>query len=63
MTTRPGDPDVEILADHSVLLAIPAFGPALIIVAVIVFIAVRDRRAERHDDTHSDNSTDTDKEN
>ncbi|MEU0538239.1 hypothetical protein [Nocardia sp. NPDC005978] len=47
-----GSGDIAILADHSILLAIPAFAPALLIVAVIVFIAVRDRRAGP-DDEHN----------
>ncbi|HLS76985.1 MAG TPA: hypothetical protein VK083_09375 [Nocardia sp.] len=41
-----GTARVEILADHSVLLAIPAFLPAIALVAIIVVIAVRDRRSE-----------------
>jgi hypothetical protein len=32
------------LADHSLLLAIPAFFPAVVVVGVVVFIARRDRR-------------------
>ncbi|MFQ6326697.1 hypothetical protein ACLMAL_11215 [Nocardia sp. CWNU-33] len=40
---------MEILADHTVLLAIPAFVPALALVGVIVVIAVRDRRSEARD--------------
>ncbi|WP_067656269.1 hypothetical protein [Nocardia harenae] len=36
---------VDVLADHSILLAIPAFLPAFALVGVVVFIAVRDRRA------------------
>ncbi|MGX1812021.1 hypothetical protein ACWIGI_40415 [Nocardia sp. NPDC055321] len=48
-----GSGDVAILADHSILLAIPAFAPALLIVAVIVFIAVRDRRGGPDDETHT----------
>jgi hypothetical protein len=39
-----GEQHVEILADHSVLLAIPAFVPALAVVGVVVYIAMRDRR-------------------
>ncbi|WP_435592409.1 hypothetical protein [Nocardia sp. bgisy118] len=46
--TTPGD-GVDLLADHSVLLAIPAFLPALAVVGIIVLIAVRDRRAERRE--------------
>ncbi|MEU2033783.1 hypothetical protein [Nocardia amamiensis] len=37
---------VDVLADHPILLAIPAFLPALLVVAVVVFVALRDRRAE-----------------
>jgi hypothetical protein len=36
--------NVEILADHSALLAIPAFAPALLVVAVVIWVARRDRR-------------------
>lgn len=40
------DPAGEVLlAHHALLLAIPAFVPALIIVGVVLAIAVRDRRA------------------
>ncbi|WP_040785864.1 hypothetical protein [Nocardia pneumoniae] len=37
---------VDVLADHSILLAIPAFVPALLVVAVVVFVALRGRRGE-----------------
>ncbi|CCF63240.1 hypothetical protein [Nocardia cyriacigeorgica] len=40
---------VDVLADHSVLLAVPAFAPAFVVVGIIVFIAVRDRRAEKRE--------------
>ena len=40
------DPNVVYLADHSVLLAIPAFVPAFLVVGLIVYLAVRDRKAE-----------------
>ncbi|PHV66535.1 hypothetical protein [Williamsia muralis] len=46
-----GDNNVQYLAGHSLLLAAPAFFPALILVIVIVVIAVRDRR--RGDDDGS----------
>lgn len=50
-------PDVVILADHSALLAIPAFAPAILVVAVVIWVARRDRRlaAEEEDEdaTHS----------
>jgi hypothetical protein len=38
-------------ADHTLLLALPAFAPALVVVGVVVYIAMRDRRGEpRNDD-------------
>ncbi|MBF6416163.1 hypothetical protein [Nocardia cyriacigeorgica] len=40
---------VDVLADHPVLLAVPAFAPAFVVVGIIVFIAVRDRRAEKRE--------------
>lgn len=51
-------PTVELLADHSVLLAIPAFLPAVAVVGVIVYIAMRDRRGG--DEAHSEDSGPTD---
>jgi hypothetical protein len=48
-------PDVVVLADHSVLLAIPAFAPAVVVVGVVVYIAMRDRR-RKSDAPHSENS-------
>ncbi|MEU2041849.1 hypothetical protein [Nocardia niwae] len=47
MTRTPDG--VDVLADHSILLAIPAFLPALVLVAIVVVIALRDRRAEERD--------------
>jgi hypothetical protein len=50
--------DVEILADHTLLLAIPAFAPAIIVVGVVVWVAMRDRRNEADsgdDGAHSEN--------
>lgn len=41
--------NVDILADHSLLLAIPAFLPAVALVGLVLFIAMRDRRAERRE--------------
>jgi hypothetical protein len=46
---------IEILADHSVLLAIPAFAPAVAVAGVVIYIAIRDRRG-KSDTTHSENS-------
>lgn len=37
-------PDVIYLADHTLLLALPALIPAVIVAGVVLFIAVRDRR-------------------
>jgi hypothetical protein len=38
------------LADHTLLLALPAFVPAVVVVGVIVYIARRDRRSADADD-------------
>jgi len=38
------DPHVEYLAHHWILLAGPAFLPAVIVVGVVLYIAIRDRR-------------------
>ena len=54
-----GTASVEILADHPILYAIPAFAPAIVVVGVVVFIAMRDRRQGDDDDddeTHSDST-------
>ncbi len=37
-------PHVEYLAHHMMLLAIPAFLPAIVVVAVILYVALKDRR-------------------
>jgi hypothetical protein len=36
----------EIIAHHALLLAIPAFVPAVAVVGVVLWIAVRDRRSD-----------------
>ncbi|NNH68589.1 hypothetical protein HLB23_01610 [Nocardia uniformis] len=46
---------IDVLADHPVLLAIPAFVPAIAVVTVVVLIAVRDRCVE--DDEGSERPT------
>ncbi len=38
-------PHVEYLAHHWILLAAPAFLPAVVVVGVVLYIAIRDRRA------------------
>ena len=40
---------VEYVAHHWILLAAPAFLPAVIVVGVILYLALRDRRAARGD--------------
>jgi len=52
------DADVVLLADHSVLLAIPAFVPAFIVAGVVVYIAMKDRR--NRDGSHSEETGATD---
>lgn len=37
-------PHVVYLAHHMLLLAIPAFLPAVLVVAVILYVALKDRR-------------------
>jgi len=37
-------PNVEILADHSFWLAVPALAPALVVAGIVVYIAVKNRR-------------------
>jgi hypothetical protein len=39
-----GDAHIEILAHHGLLLAIPAFAPAIAVAGVVIYVAVRDRR-------------------
>jgi hypothetical protein len=44
------DPHVQYVAHHWILLAGPAFLPAVIVVGVVLYIAVRDRRRADDDD-------------
>ena len=41
------DAHVQYVAHHWLLLAVPAFLPAIIVVAVILYVALRDRRGGR----------------
>jgi hypothetical protein len=50
-----GQQQVELLAHHGLLLAIPAFAPAIAVAGVVIYVAVRDRR-RKGDATHSENS-------
>ncbi|MFZ0902552.1 MAG: hypothetical protein WAN71_01455 [Mycobacterium sp.] len=43
------DPHVEYVAHHWILLAGPAFLPAVIVVGVVLYIAIRDRRRAEDD--------------
>jgi hypothetical protein len=57
---------VVVLADHSILLAIPAFLPAFLIAGVVVVIAVRDRSSREDEPApphESDTTSDIDEEN
>jgi hypothetical protein len=53
------DKHVEYLAHHWILLAGPAFLPAVIVVGVVLYIAIRDRRrtADDYQATADDNRT------
>jgi hypothetical protein len=50
-----GDAHIEILAHHGLLLAIPAFAPAIAVAGVVIYVAVRDRR-RNGDSARSENS-------
>jgi len=45
---------VAYLADHTLLLALPALAPAFVVAGVVVYIAVRDRRRTEHDVRNND---------
>jgi hypothetical protein len=49
-----GNTHVEYLAHHWLLLAGPAFLPAVIVVGVVLYIAIRDRRRVGDDAERSD---------
>lgn len=36
-------PSVVVLADHSVWIAVPAFAPAIVVAAVVGYIAIKNR--------------------
>jgi hypothetical protein len=48
---------VEYLAHHMLLLAAPAFLPAVIVVAVVLYVALRDRRTGKPDDCPTPSDT------
>ncbi|OBB84094.1 hypothetical protein [Mycolicibacterium peregrinum] len=41
-------------ADHTLLLALPAFAPAVVVVGVVVYVAMRDRRRGQDSDANQD---------
>lgn len=43
------------LADHTLLLALPALAPAVVVAGVVLYVAIRDRR--RPDTDESEDST------
>ena len=45
---------VVYLAHHMLLLAIPAFAPAIAVVGAILYVAIRDRRADAHSGDRED---------
>ena len=49
-----GSAHVEYVAHHWLLLAGPAFLPAVIVVGVVLYIAIRDRRRRDDDADRSD---------
>ena len=54
-------PTTEVLADHTLLLALPAFAPAVVVVGVVIWVAMKDRRnADDEDETHSESSASVD---
>jgi hypothetical protein len=44
MIVSQADPQVVYVAHHMLLLAIPAFLPAVVVAAVILYVALKDRR-------------------
>ena len=49
-----GNPHVEYVAHHWILLAGPAFLPAVIVVGVVLYVAIRARRRAGDDAERSD---------
>ena len=43
-------PHVEYVAHHWILLAAPAFLPAIVVVGVVLYVALRDRRSRGKSD-------------
>ncbi|TQK29533.1 MULTISPECIES: hypothetical protein [Actinomycetes] len=45
------------LADHSLLLALPAFAPAVVVAGVVAYVAIRDRRTPDDDEDTDEERT------
>lgn len=45
------------LADHSLLLALPAFAPAVVVAGVVAYVAIRDRRTPDDDEDTNEERT------
>jgi hypothetical protein len=50
---------LTVLADHTLLLALPAFAPAVVVVGVVVFVAMRDRRNSAGNNSAGNNGAET----
>ncbi|NKZ13038.1 hypothetical protein HGA11_18860 [Mycolicibacterium septicum DSM 44393] len=50
---------IRYQADHTLLLALPAFAPALVVVGVVVYVAMRDRRRGDDDEAQDDAQEET----
>ncbi|BBX33462.1 hypothetical protein MMAG44476_17677 [Mycolicibacterium mageritense DSM 44476 = CIP 104973] len=51
---------MRLLADHTLLLALPAFAPAVVVVGVVVYVAMRDRRQGPDEEVpHSESQEDS----
>ncbi|MBW0020019.1 MAG: hypothetical protein JO236_21085 [Mycobacterium sp.] len=49
------NPHVEYVAHHWILLAVPAFLPAVVVVGVVLYVALRDRRKPHDADAADEN--------
>ena len=52
-----GSAHVEYVAHHWLLLAGPAFLPAVIVVAVVLYVAIKDRRTPDEDQQETNRDT------
>jgi hypothetical protein len=52
-----GSAHVEYIAHHWLLLAGPAFLPAVIVVAVVLYVAIKDRRTPDEDQQETNRDT------